>query len=122
MALIDFTFLFSCEDVPEENYAYEDHTIEENLDLNHEYSEDSTRDNFYVPPDWNPEISIKSENQQESDSFTSNQSPTMKPKSGEKKFCEICNKSFSRKFFSRHLQTVHPTDGDLIKKSQVFLF
>ena len=99
------------------DYAFEaDHTIEEDPGLNHEFRQDSTRDDFYVSPYWNPEITIKSENHQESNNVSSHQNYPMKPKSSEKKFCQICNKSFSRKSFSRHLQTVHPTEGDLIRK------
>ena len=117
-------YFISGEDVPDVqnpglNYAYQDHATEEDSSMNHDYSEEAARDNFYDSPHWNPEITIKRENQQESNNFMIHQNYPTKPKSSEKKFCEICNKSFSRKLFGRHLQTVHPTEGHLIEKRYV---
>ena len=102
--------------------------------MNHDYNEDETiQDNFDLAPYLDTEIAVKKETHEESSlnyfqcgecgkqcknehEFLIHKNYHYKRKSGgDKVFCEKCNKNISKKWFTRHIQTLHPGQEHLVK-------
>ena len=112
----------------------EDISVVPDTDMNHDYNEDETiQDNFDLAPYLDTEIAVKKETHEESSlndfqcrecgkkcknehEFLIHKNYHYKRKSGgDKVFCEKCNKNISKKWFTRHIQTLHPGQEDLVK-------